>query len=105
MPTRFSMLDDQDGFNAATLDVARRFTLTPEQAQRINASAWRDCDLKSAMVAHIWAATLERVSAKLGCVLMPRWIENGLGHAWDAHGAEFMAIARDKLASAERLAA
>lgn len=100
MTTRFSMLNDQSGFNTETLAIARTFTLTSEQAASINASAYSACELQQAMQSHIWNATFERVRAKLGCVLMPRWIENGICHAWDEHGTEFMEIARAEITQA-----
>jgi hypothetical protein len=102
------MADSQQiEFNAGMVEAAKAFALTPEQFAAIRTASHPEWELQRAMVAHLWNTKFTEVRAKLGCVLMPSWIENYIGNAWTDCTADFMDAARDAYAraAAERLAA
>lgn len=99
MTTRNSMLADQAAFNAATLELARGFSLSAADRARIAASDYPVLDLRMLMQSYIWWGILEQCREKLGYVLMPQWVEHGIARAWDACGDQFIEIADAKFAS------
>lgn len=82
-------MDTQTDFNAAMLETARAFTV-PADRQFVSPQA--------AMVDYLWHSTAKRVAEQHGWLVMPSWIERAISHAWDAHGAEFIAIAEAEYA-------
>ena len=89
--------DQQSSFNATTLQNARGFALSPLKFAQLAASAHRAADLQGAMTQHLWTCEMEACRA-LGFVIMPHWVEVLLCHAWDAHGADFIALAESEYA-------
>lgn len=81
------------------LEQARAFRLTAEQARAISQSAWRRLDLQDAIGAHFTSARRASLRAR-GVYLIPTWVSADMGRAWDAHGAEFIALAETELARA-----
>jgi len=97
----------QREFNADMVEKAKAFRLTPDQFNAIRASSHPEAALQQAMVAYLWHAKFAEVQAKMGCYLMPTWVETYIGHAWSDHSADFMDAAYTAygLAAAERITA
>jgi len=97
----------QISFNAGMVEKAKAFRLTGAQFAAIRNSQHPEIALQDAIAAFLWNAKLAELRTKMGCAIMPLWVERYISNAWTAHSADFMAAAHHAyaLASVDREAA